>query len=433
MPKNVFVVGLNELNHARLKRLRGVEDVTFHGVIDPTAIYDTDVWDIEAMLAEAEERIAGAAGAAGTVDAIIGYIDFPVSTMLPFLGPRFGVRSVGLEALLKCQHKYWSRLVQREAIPEAVPGFTWFDPFEDDVLDRIGAAGLTYPFFVKPVKSSGSWLGFRIDNSEDFAVAVEQIRAGIGTIAEPFDHVLARADLPGAIRAVAGHACMAEQMIGGRQCTLEGYAQGGEVVVYGIVDSIRYAHVLSFSHYLYPSRLPEPVQERMRELARTVIAHIGYDDAAFNVEFFWDEIRDHVWLLEINTRIAKDHCDLFEQVDGVSHQQVTVDLGLGRRPDMPHREGAFAVSANFFHRVFHGDATVERCPTPAEIEAAEALAPGTRVAVHVREGMRLSELPEQDAYSYAVAQVWLSAEDEETLLTNYARVLEALPFRFSET
>ena len=113
MPKNVFVVGLNELNHARLKRLRGVEDVTFHGVIDPTAIYDTDVWDIEAMLAEAEERIAGAAGAAGTVDAIIGYIDFPVSTMLPFLGPRFGVRSVGLEALLKCQHKYWSRLVQR--------------------------------------------------------------------------------------------------------------------------------------------------------------------------------------------------------------------------------------------------------------------------------------------------------------------------------
>ena len=430
MSKNVFVIGLNELNHARLKRLRGVEDVTFHGVIDPAAIYDTDVWDIEAMLAEAEARIAAEDG---PVDAIIGYIDFPVSTMLPFLCPRFGVRSVGLEALLKCQHKYWSRVTQREAVPEAVPGFTWFDPFQGDALDRIGAAGLTYPFFVKPVKSSGSWLGFRIDNSEDFAEAIEQIRAGIGTIAEPFDHVLAQADLPDAIRAVTGHACMAEQMIGGRQCTLEGYVQGGEVVTYGIVDSIRYPHVLSFSHYLYPSRLPESVQERMRELAHKVITHVGYDDAAFNIEFFWDEIQDHLWLLEINTRIAKDHCDLFEQVDGVSHQQVTVDLGLGRRPEMPHREGEFAVAANFFHRVFGADATVERCPTPAEIETAAALVPGTRIAVQVREGMRLSDLPEQDAYSFAVAQVWMGADDEETLLANYARVLEALPFRFSET
>ncbi|MDZ7706715.1 MAG: ATP-grasp domain-containing protein [Trueperaceae bacterium] len=430
MPKNVFVVGLNDLNHERLKRLRGVEDVTFHGVIDPAAIYDTDEWDIEAMLAEAEARIAGEAG---TVDAIIGYMDFPVSTMLPFLCPRFGVRSVRLEALLKCQHKYWSRLAQREVIPEAVPGFTWFDPFDDDVLDRIGAAGLSFPFFVKPVKSSGSWLGFRIDSPEDFAVAIERLRAGIRSIAEPFDHVLAQAELPAEIRAVAGHACMAEQMIGGWQCTLEGYVQDGEVVAYGIVDSIRYPHVLSFFHYLYPSRLPEPVQARMRELARRVMTHVGYDDAAFNIEFFWDEVQDHVWLLEINTRIAKDHCDLFEQVDGLSHQQVTVDLGLGRRPAMPHREGEYAVSANFFHRVFTGDATVERCPTPAETRAAEALVPGTRIAVQVREGMRLSELPEQDSYSYAVAQLWLGADDEETLLANYARVLEALPFRFSES
>ncbi len=430
MTKNVFVVGLNELNHARLKRLRGVEDVTFHGVIDPAAVYDTDEWDIEAMLAEAEARIASEPG---TVDAIIGYMDFPVSTMLPFLCPRFGVRSVRLEALLKCQHKYWSRLTQREVIPEAVPGFTWFDPFEDDVLERIGAAGLSYPFFVKPVKSSGSWLGFRIDTPEDFAVAIERLRAGIRSIAEPFDHVLAQADLPDEVRAVAGHACMAEQMIGGWQCTLEGYVQDGEVVTYGIVDSIRYPHVLSFFHYLYPSRLPEHVQERMRDLTRKVMTHVGYDDAAFNIEFFWDEVQDHVWLLEINTRIAKDHCDLFEQVDGLSHQQVTVDLGLGRHPDMPHREGEYALSANFFHRVFTGDATVERCPTPAEVVAAEALVPGTRIAVQVREGMRLSELPEQDSYSYAVAQLWLGADDEETLLANYARVLEALPFRFSET
>ncbi|NIR28776.1 MAG: ATP-grasp domain-containing protein, partial [Gammaproteobacteria bacterium] len=92
------------------------------------------------------------------------------------------------------------------------------------------------------------------------------------------------------------------QVIGGRQCTLEGYVHEGEVVPYGIVDSIRYPQVLSFFYYLYPSKLPERVQERMGELTKTVMTHIGFDNSAFNIEFFWDEVQDQIWLLEINTR-----------------------------------------------------------------------------------------------------------------------------------
>ncbi|MEX2502932.1 MAG: ATP-grasp domain-containing protein [Trueperaceae bacterium] len=429
MTKNVFVIGLNDLNHARLRRLRGVEDVAFHGVIDPAAVYDTDAWNIEAMLETAERQLRAFDG---PIDAIIGYMDFPVSTMLPILCRKFGTRSVSLEALLKCEHKYWSRTVQREAIPDHVPAFTWFDPFDDDAMRTIGDAGLSFPFFVKPIKSSGSRLGFRIDTPEDFAHAVQRIRSEIHEIAEPFDHVLGQAHLPDHVRAVGGHCCMAEQTIGGWQCTVEGYAFEGEVTSYGIVDSIRYPNVLSFAHYLYPSRLPQRVQDTMHQLARTVMEHIGYDDAAFNIEFFWDEAQDHVWLLEINTRVAQSHCDLFEQVDGLSHQQVSVDLGLGRSPTMPRREGAFTVSANFFHRVFVRDATVARCPTPDEVAAAEARVPGTRIAVQVREGMRLSDLPEQDAYSYAVAHLWLGANSYDSLLWNYEHVLAGLEFVFDE-
>ncbi|MDZ7801122.1 MAG: ATP-grasp domain-containing protein [Trueperaceae bacterium] len=427
--KNVFVIGLNDLNHARLQRLRGVEDVTFHGVIDPAAVYDTDDWNIAAMLETAERQLRAFDG---PIDAIIGYMDFPVSTMLPILCRTFGTRSVSLEALLKCEHKYWSRTVQREVIPEHVPTFTWFDPFDDDALQKIGQAGLSFPFFVKPIKSSGSRLGFRIDSPEDFADALARIRAEILVIAEPFNHVLGQADLPEHVRAVEGHCCMAEQMIGGRQCTLEGYAHDGEVTSYAIIDSIRYPQVLSFAYYLYPSRLPERVQRRMHDLARSVMEHVGYDHGAFNIEFFWDEVQDRIWLLEINTRVAQGHCDLFEQVDGLSHQQVSVDLGLGRRPEMPRREGAFKVSANFFYRVFFRDATVARCPTPEEVAAAEARVPGTRIALQVREGMRLSDLPEQDSYSFAIAHLWLGANSASSLLWNYEQVLKGLEFAFTD-
>ena len=41
MKKNVFVIGLNEINRERLQRLRGADGLAFHGLIDPAAVYDT--------------------------------------------------------------------------------------------------------------------------------------------------------------------------------------------------------------------------------------------------------------------------------------------------------------------------------------------------------------------------------------------------------
>lgn len=225
---------------------------------------------------------------------------------------------------------------------------------------------------------------------------------------------------------------MAERVIGGRQCTVEGYVHNGEVVPYGTVDSIRYPQVLSFFYYLYPSTLPRRVQNEMNEITRKVMAHIGYDNAGFNIEYYWDEVQNTIWLLEINTRIAQSHCDLFEMVDGVSHQQVTVDLGLGQKPDMPQGEGPENVAGEFFYRVFFNDATIARAPSKAELEVAAEQVPGTRIVSYVKRGMKLSELPEQDAYSYAVASVWMGAGKQSKLLWNYEQVMKRLNYEFTD-
>ncbi|PRY69780.1 ATP-grasp domain-containing protein [Halomonas ventosae] len=425
--KNIFVVGLNDFNRQRLETLHGARGYRFHGVIAPEAVYDTEEFDIAAMLAEATAQLEAFDE---PIDAIVGYMDFPVSTMLPILCERFGTRSTSLTSLLKCEHKYWSRRVQREVIPDHIPGFTAFDPFDDEAMTRISEAGLYFPFFVKPIKSSGSRLGFRIDTPEDFYHAIEQLRESIGSIADPFNTVLEQARLPPEVAAVDGHFCMAEEIIGGWQCTVEGYVFEGEVVSYGIVDSLRYPQVLSFFHYRYPSGLPEDIQATMVELTDTIMTHIGYDNAAFNVEYFWDEVQGRIWLLEINTRISQSHCDLFEKVDGVSNQQVTIDLGLGRRPDMPHREGDFPMAAKFFHRVFFTDAVVTRVPTEQELEELLAEFPGCQIALQVEAGQRLSSLPEQDAYSFSLAHVYLGAASAEQLLADYDRLAARLVFEF---
>lgn len=213
---------------------------------------------------------------------------------------------------------------------------------------------------------------------------------------------------------------------------MEGYVFDGEVVSYGIVDSLRYPQVLSFFHYRYPSGLPDDIQATMVALTETIMGHIGYDNAAFNVEYFWDEVQGRIWLLEINTRISQSHCDLFEKVDGISNQQVTVDLGLGQRPNMPHRQGEYPMAAKFFQRVFFTDAVVTRVPTDAEVIALEAEFPGCQIAVQVEEGQRLSSLPEQDAYSFALAHIYMGAASAEQLLADYDRLVAGLAFEFDD-
>lgn len=81
----------------------------------------------------------------GSVDAIIGFSDFPVSIMVPLLRQRLdGLRSANLEAVVKCEHKYWSRLEQQKVINE-YPQFGLVDPERD--VDP--PPGMSYPLWIK--------------------------------------------------------------------------------------------------------------------------------------------------------------------------------------------------------------------------------------------------------------------------------------------
>ena len=418
-PKNVFVIGLNDFHRAKLATVSHAGEYRFHGLLEEP--HRDEDYDIPAYLAAAEAELRAFDG---PIDAVVGYMDFPVSTMLPILCERFGLRSASLESMLKCEHKYWSRLQQYEAVHGHAPRVAAVDPFDDDSVARIPFA---YPYWLKPVKSSGSRLGFRVTDARALRRAIREIRAGIHALADPFNYVLGHADLPPEVAAIDGYHCVAEEIIGGRQCTLEGCVFEGEVLYHGIVDSIRAPNRVSFLRYEYPSRLPRAVQAEMMELGRRVLGHVGFDNAGFNIEFFWDRPRGKIWLVEINTRVAQHHSDLFEKVDGVTNHEAPIQVALGRRPRMPHREGAFRRAATFFLRRYR-DALVTAVPDPADIAAIERDIPGTVIHLQVEPGMRLSHLFEQDSYSYALALIYLGADSERELLQRYRQVVERLHF-----
>jgi len=416
--QNVFLVGLTPFHRAKLESIHDADQYRFHGLLEEPHDYD-----VPGMLRQARTELDAFDGA---IDAVAGYIDFPISTMLPILCAERGLRSPSLEAVLKCEHKYWARVEQKQVVPEAIPGFAAVDPFDQQSVDNIP---LEYPFWIKPVKSSGSYLGFRIANRQMLESALEEIRAGIGQLGGPFNFVLNQEALPAEIKRVDGNHCVAEEIIGGRQCTLEGYVYRGQVSYHGTVDSIRHPNSSSFARYEYPSRLPRRVQARMAEIGRRVLEHVGFDNSGFNIEFFWDKARDRVWLLEINTRVAQHHSDLFEKVDGVSNHEVPVKLGLGERPSIPDGRGEFRRAAAFFLRAFN-DARVTRVPSAAELEQLGTRFPGTIVHPQVETGMQLSSLHEQDSYSYNLAIVYMGAKSRRDLHDNWKTCARALQFEF---
>jgi hypothetical protein len=102
-----------------------------------------------------------------------------------------------------------------------------------------------------------------------------------------------------------------------------------------------------------------------------------------------------------------------------------VDLALGRRPNLPHREGPFRCAAKFYERSFR-DAWVRGVPDRARINEIEARFPGAAVHVRVRPGTRLSDLGQQESYSSELAWIYMGASDEQKLLSDHDALVEML-------
>ena len=73
-----------------------------------------------------------------------------------------------------------------------------------------------------------------------------------------------------------------------------------------------------------------------------------------------------------------------------------------------------------------------RVPSAEEIDRVQREVPGCAVELVVKPGDRLSELANQDSYSYEIAHVYLGADDEDELHRNYERAVAGLPFEFDE-
>ena len=323
---NIVVLGLDETNLELLRRVPDADRLEFHGLLTVEELQLGDEIPVAELLGKAESKIAAFEG---RVDAIVGFWDFPVSTLVPVLCQRFGLRGASLGSVLRCEHKYWSRLVQREVIDE-YPPFGLVDLDEPRPPANVG-----YPCWLKPVKSFSSKLAFEVTNDEEFETAVAELQEGVARVGEPFEYLLDMVDLPPAVADAGGQAVLAERALSGDRAAVEGHVQDGRVVIYGVLDSLVYPDAPCFLRHQYPSQLPTTMQERLAEVSRRLMHEIGFNDATFSIEYFCDADTGEVNVLEINPRHSQSHADLFEHVDGFPNHHYMLKAALGEDPGRP--------------------------------------------------------------------------------------------------
>ncbi|MFH8238930.1 acetyl-CoA carboxylase biotin carboxylase subunit family protein [Streptomyces sp. NPDC018321] len=419
--KNVFVVGLDEANLPVLKAVPGADSLRFHGLLTVEELQDGEV-HLPTVLEKAQSVLDAFDG---SIDAIVGYWDFPVSTLVPILGERYGTRTTSLESVVKCEHKCWSRLEQRE-VTDRHPRFGRVDLTADPPRPP---DGVRFPMWLKPALSYSSELAFGVGDEEEFRKAVAEIRDGISRVGRPFEHILGRVDLPPEMDGVGGRVCLAEEALSGVQVAVEGYVHDGEVIVYGTLDSIDYPDSPCFLRHQYPSMLPPDVVARLRDVTERVMRRIGFDNATFSVEYFYDPGSQDISLLEINPRHSQSHAELFRYVDGVPNHHAMLALALGDDPRMPHREGPYAMAAKWYYRWFT-DGVVRHVPSAEDVARVEREIPGVRIEVLPEPGRRLSDLSQQDSYSYELAHIFTGGDDEDDLRRKYDQCVAALGLTF---
>ncbi len=258
------------------------------------------------------------------------------------------------EAVIAAQHKLYARQVLQRVAPEAN---IRFEPLQAEYGDPI-PEGLSYPYFVKPVKAAFSVLARAVRSAAELH---QHTRFGrrelwvIRRLVEPFEQVL-RERLP---QAGTAHRMLLEEPLPHHtpQYNLDGWVVDGRAQALGVVDAIMYPGTQAFMRWEHPSRLAPAVQARALDVAQRFLAAIGFTHGLFNMEFFHDPASGRLSVIEFNPRLASQFSDLYLRVRGIEPHALALALATGQDPaDVARREPVAGAAASFVYRIFPDEA-----------------------------------------------------------------------------
>jgi hypothetical protein len=162
----VVLICPTKWDEAQLPRLRAGHALPYDiGTYGPDAEQAPGAFDADAFIAQAIDALRPT-----DVAGVTSSSDYPGCLVAAFIAAELGLPGPDPGSVLCCSHKYYARLAQRVAVPEATPRFALIDP---DNVDE-ASLELAFPLFVKPVKS---WFTQYARRIETFAELLEFVRS----------------------------------------------------------------------------------------------------------------------------------------------------------------------------------------------------------------------------------------------------------------
>lgn len=352
------------------------------------------------------------------INAIISSDDYPGSALAAIMASERGLPGPSVEVVLYLQHKYYSRKIQEQFAPYAVPEYQLLNELS------LSSLALTYPFFIKPVKSYFSINAGKVCNGQELWQRVQNGTNSVQFL-EPFHYLLKEYT---SCEWSASY-CIAESLLEGEQVTLDGYIFQGNYYLLGIVQSVMYPHTISFQRFEYPVHdIPEEIVRTMNCAAKDIMIGSGFDNGLFNIEFMYNRETKDVFIIEINPRMSSQFADLYERVNGTNSYEILIDIALGNKPSLRSSDATFNFAASCVLRTFR-DAITMQVPTVDQLQAVNALYPDARIEICTSAGKKLSEELQDDA-SFRYAVINLGGHHKEDLLQRLNHCSLLLKFQF---
>lgn len=418
---NIFVLGYDKNQNNYLDEIAESAQLHAHhlfGAGQTTQKFS----DLEEMLEQARAVL----DSHNSVDGLICCDELSMRALQSILCKEYGLPAPSLSSLLKCAHRYWSKIEQQKSIPENTPYFCAVDPFDEDALENVT---LNYPFTLKPMIGSQSSLIFHITKESDFHQAVDKIRHTILGADKSPDEILSMANPPAEVRAVESHYVLAEQYIAGTAFTSEGYVQNGRSHVLAMVAKAKSAENISPAMAQYDGSLPPAVQNRAAAITEKLLAHLGFDHSLFSIEFLWNEESDDLWVTEIKPNLSQSNALLDDTNTEHADHDIALNIALGRPPFFDGNQKDYRRTKHFLRRRYkqeHPPGT--SLPQITHTDTMNKLPRYSEPYLRVRKGMEVARTNERDAYHYVISKKLDEQQDLRELGRIYPQDAELLPF-----
>jgi hypothetical protein len=258
------------------------------------------------------------------VDAVVSTHDLG-DLIAAVLADEAGLKGPSPEAVFLCLHKLYGRRAEVDPI-RCQPVLL------DEPLPK-----LTYPAYLKAPWLKLGLLGFKVASDDETCAAMELARRELPAWSRQYYPLFARAIDLAKYPLAMTDMMLVEELIEGRQVTVEGWSLGGDIRIWAMTDTNTFDGTRVIDNFSTPSRVDAEMAETLRAKTVETIRAFGFDGGFFNIEFWLTD--DGARLTEVNGRSAACFGGIYELALGADIYAAVADVATGRPPRLLPRPG----------------------------------------------------------------------------------------------